>query len=263
MTNLPKLLIIDDQPESISLLMNFLGERDFDIAVALDGEDGMTKARLLKPDLILLDIVMPRMDGFETCRKLKADATLHDIPVIFLSGHNDVAEKLAGFSAGGQDYITKPFEAEEVLARIWVHLQSAKRIARLESMVARQRVGSLVDEVDRDQHFFSSALDILDAQIADPPGLQELAHRVGTNERKLTELFRQKVNMTVFEYLTELRMESSRALLEKSDLQIKLIAEKVGYRNAGDYSRAFRQRYKITPREYRLTRRGSDVVEED
>lgn len=260
---LPKLLIVDDQPASVELLLEFLARHPLDIAVALDGEKALVQALSFKPDLILLDIVMPDMDGFEVCRRLKQINQTSAIPVIFLSGNSDVPEKLQGFSVGGVDYITKPFSAEEVLARIYVQLQSMKRMARLESMMQQQLADQFGDDSNREHQFFSKALAILEADLIDPPGLQDLAHRIGTNERKITDIFRHRVGMTVYEYLIEMRMETARALLEKGDTQVSMIAAKVGYRNPGDFSRAFRQHYNVTPREYRHTRRQVLSGDED
>ena len=88
--------------------------------------------------------------------------------------------------------------------------------------------------------------------------LTGLTQALGTNERKLTELFRRRVGLTVFDYFGEMRLETGRRLLEGSDIRIQLIADRVGYRNAGDFTRAFRRRYGVTPREYRQARGGSE-----
>ena len=256
--NAPSLLIIDDQPDSIGLLLAFLEGRSLDIAVALDGIDGLSKAERLLPDLILLDVVMPGIDGFTVCHRLKANPRTADIPVIFLSGITDVADKLQGFAAGGVDYITKPFVAEEVLVRIFVQLQTRHRLARLEAMAVQRALEGEAVATDRDGRIFAAAAALLEERMTAPPGLVELAHSLGTNERKLNEIFRQRVGMTVFDYLAELRLETARRLLDKADYQIRLIAEKVGYRNAGDFSRAFRNRYQVTPREYRKAYTGME-----
>jgi diguanylate cyclase (GGDEF)-like protein/PAS domain S-box-containing protein len=118
----PILLMVDDTPANLGMLARLLEERGFDIAVAQDGEEAIARAHFIKPDLILLDVMMPGMDGFETCRHLKATPELADIPVIFMTALADSADKVAGFQAGGVDYVTKPFQIDEVLARIKTHL---------------------------------------------------------------------------------------------------------------------------------------------
>lgn len=257
----PRILIIDDQPDSVALLLSYLGDQELDILVALDGDDGQAKAIQGKPDLILLDIAMPGRDGFDVCRSLKNDGRTADIPVIFLSASTAIDDKLLGFTVGGVDYVTKPFSEEEVLARVSVHLHASRRLHQLESMAASRALESVNDLTSRNEKMFAQAIAILEKRLADPPTLPELTHALGSNERKLTELFRQRVGMTVFDYFAEMRLETARHLLEGSDLRIQLIADRVGYRNAGDFTRAFRRRYTLSPREYRQARQGRDSAE--
>ncbi len=116
------LLIIDDKPQSIGFLIDYLGEKGFTVLVAQDGESGIQRTQQVQPDLILLDIMMPGIDGFEVCRRLKADDNTKEIPVIFMTALGKTEEKVAGFAAGGVDYVTKPIQQEEVLARVTTHL---------------------------------------------------------------------------------------------------------------------------------------------
>ncbi len=121
-TSRPVLLMVDDTPVNLGMLARLLEERGFDIAVAQDGEEAIARAHFIHPDLILLDVMMPGIDGFETCRRLKATPELADIPVIFMTALADSSDKVTGFQAGGVDYVTKPFQIDEVLARIKTHL---------------------------------------------------------------------------------------------------------------------------------------------
>ncbi len=116
------ILVIDDSPENLSVLFDLLSEPDFKILIATDGEQGIRNAELAKPDIILLDILMPGMDGFETCLRLKENRQTRDIPVIFLTAVAEQQQKIKGFSMGAVDFITKPFHREEVLARIATHI---------------------------------------------------------------------------------------------------------------------------------------------
>ena len=118
-----KILIVDDVPANLDLLRQTLESKAYNISVAPSGEVALSIIRRAVPDLILLDVVMPGMDGFETCRRLKANPTTADIPVIFLTAMNEQDSVLEGFRVGGVDYITKPFQNEEVLLRIETHLK--------------------------------------------------------------------------------------------------------------------------------------------
>jgi two-component system, sensor histidine kinase and response regulator len=118
----PSIVIVDDTPENLRLLAQMLGEQGYRVRSAPNGERALATVRKEPPDLILLDILMPDMNGYEVCQQLKADPLLHNIPVIFISALNEVFDKVTAFSSGGVDYITKPFQIEEVLARVQTHL---------------------------------------------------------------------------------------------------------------------------------------------
>lgn len=118
-------LVVDDSSDSLALINDILKREGISTLVALEGKQALTIAGQIKPDLILLDAVMPKMDGFETCRLLKASRELKHIPVIFMTGLTDSASILRGLNAGGVDYITKPVNPDELLARIKVHANNA------------------------------------------------------------------------------------------------------------------------------------------
>jgi signal transduction histidine kinase len=116
------ILIVDDMPANLGVLTSHLERQGYIAVVAQGGEEGIERAEFVRPDLVLLDVMMPGLDGFETCRRLKASAVIRDIPVIFMTALTDTSDKLAGFAAGGVDYVTKPLNGAEVLARIDTHL---------------------------------------------------------------------------------------------------------------------------------------------
>ncbi len=116
------ILIVDDTPENLTVLRQMLTEQNYMVRPALNGEIAIKAVNTSSPDLILLDIRMPGMDGYEVCKQLKSDEKTSGIPVIFISALNELDDKIKAFSLGGVDYITKPFQAEEVLARVKTHL---------------------------------------------------------------------------------------------------------------------------------------------
>lgn len=125
------ILIVDDVPPQLRLLYRYLELNGFDVKMARDGESGLETAQQTRPDLILLDILMPGMDGFETCRRLKANDNTRNIPVIFLTALPGTEDKVRGFDLGGVDYITKPLQYDEVLARVNTHLHLNRLNQRL------------------------------------------------------------------------------------------------------------------------------------
>ncbi|HEX7643408.1 MAG TPA: response regulator [Burkholderiaceae bacterium] len=118
----PTVLIVDDTPTNLGVVVEFLEENGFRVVVAQDGKEGIQRAVFIKPDLILMDVMMPGMDGFEATRQLKSIIATRDIPIIFMTALADTASKLEGFKAGGVDYVTKPLAMEEMLARVVVHV---------------------------------------------------------------------------------------------------------------------------------------------
>ena len=121
-------LIVDDIPENLSLLHDALDESGYTVLVATNGESALQRARQSLPDVILLDAVMPGMDGFEVARRLKADFVTHHIPIVFMTGLTETEHVVAAFAAGGADYVTKPIRPAEVLARIGAHVHNARQM---------------------------------------------------------------------------------------------------------------------------------------
>ena len=117
------LLIVDDKPQNLRLISDFLAEQGFELMLSRSGAQALEKIELAMPDLVLLDVTMPNMDGFEVCRRLKNNAPTAALPVIFMTALDDTAHKVEGFRLGAVDYITKPIQREELLARIQHHLQ--------------------------------------------------------------------------------------------------------------------------------------------
>jgi DNA-binding response OmpR family regulator/DNA-binding CsgD family transcriptional regulator len=121
-------LIVDDVPENLSLLHDALDEAGYTVLVATNGESALQRARQSVPDVVLLDALMPGMDGFEVARRLKADFVTQHIPIVFMTGLTETEHVVAAFAAGGADYVTKPIKPAEVLARIAAHLRNARQM---------------------------------------------------------------------------------------------------------------------------------------
>ncbi|MGA3157760.1 MAG: response regulator, partial [Steroidobacteraceae bacterium] len=119
-------LVVDDAPENLSLLTDTLDQAGYTVLIAVDGEAALELVDQITPDLVLMDAIMPGISGFETCRRLKRDKLLSDLPVIFMTGLSETEHVLEGLSSGGVDYVTKPIELSQLLARIRVHLGNAR-----------------------------------------------------------------------------------------------------------------------------------------
>ncbi len=128
-------MIVDDNPTNLGVIADYLEKHSLRILVSRDGEGALKKLTRITPDIILLDVMMPGIDGFETCRRLKENEATRDIPVIFMTALTNPEDKVKGFKAGGVDYVTKPLNQEEVLARVTTHL----RIQELQRITQQQQ----------------------------------------------------------------------------------------------------------------------------
>ena len=142
------ILVVDDTPANLQVLVGLLKERGHRVRPVLEGRLALRAAKAEVPDLILLDINMPDMNGFEVCEQLKADPKLADTPVIFISGNTETVDKVRAFSVGGVDYVTKPFQMAEVEARVATHLELRRKRRELqESLEALRRLETLRDSL--------------------------------------------------------------------------------------------------------------------
>lgn len=170
-------LIVDDNPTNLSVLSHALKEAGFKIRVAMDGESAIEQAEEDPPELILLDVQMPGIDGFETCLRLKAKPETRNIPVIFITASADIDDKVKGLSVGAVDYITKPFQHEEVLARVRVHLKLRFLTQKVqEQAIALQEQAIALQKANQELH-----------RLANLDGLTEVANR-----RRFDEYFHQE-----------------------------------------------------------------------
>ena len=172
-------MIVDDVPNNIKILANILHCEDYKLFFATNGRNALDKMKNTSFDLILLDIMMPEMNGFEVCKQIKANSETTDIPVIFITALSDTRDKVKGFATGGIDYITKPFQSEEVLARVDTHLQlrgaqkelQANNVCLQNEIEERKRIEqlmerSLIELSDEKQKSDNLLLNILPVKIA-------------------------------------------------------------------------------------------------
>ncbi len=152
------ILLVDDTPANLWVLIDYLGDRGFDIMTARSGENALKKVKYAPPDIILLDVMMPGLSGFETCQRLKANEASRNIPVIFMTALSASEDKIKGFKLGAVDYVTKPLQQEEVFARVTAHLQIRNLAQNLEK--TNERLASLNTDKER---FFSSIYQDLNA----------------------------------------------------------------------------------------------------
>jgi DNA-binding response OmpR family regulator len=242
--------------------MEMMSARHMRVNVAFNGQDGYHKATMQQPDLILLDVSMPGMDGFATCRMLKSNERTRYIPVIFLSAASEVGKRIDGLSLGAVDYIVKPFSEQEVIARVEIHLNLArqKNIAANASSLNENDEGTNLSR--RDTVLIHAATSYLRQHLGRPPSPEALAKILGTNEKRLNQAFQDGFAMPVFAWLREERLRQARDLLASTETPIADIAEYLGYSNPANFAKAFRERFDCSPRGLRIEMQKSQQQQE-
>lgn len=180
------ILIIDDSPTNIKVLFHFLRDAGFKVLVAQDGESALQRAAYAPPDMILLDVLMPGIDGFETCYRLKTNPALCDIPVIFMTASADAVDRVKGLRMGAVDYITKPFQSEEVLARVSTHLNLRNLTKQLQEQAEalEQRVEARTFELSQSNNLLRQSEAQLRSQTQQ---LEESLHKLQQTQAQLVQ----------------------------------------------------------------------------
>lgn len=238
--------MVDDREEDRHLLADYLRSQGYRLYVAEDGRDAVEKAIYIQPDLILMDVHMPVCDGIAACRLLKAEPKTKAIPLIFLTAAALPEERVLGLVEGAVDYIIKPFNFDEVRLRVCIHLNAVHGHDHPPGMPEERGPSGSVDAA-----IFLAAQRRILQDLATTPELAGLARSVGTNTRQLNEAFRKYVGVTMFDYLHEERMKEALRLLCETKLEVQTIANDLGYGSAANFSTAFRERFGLSPRQYR------------
>jgi len=224
---LADILIVDDTPANLDVLVEMLEEQGYSARPVPSGFLALQSARVQPPDLILLDINMPEMNGYEVCQHLKADENLKDIPVIFISALHDTTDKVQAFDAGAVDYITKPFRFEEVKARVQTHLRTYRLQKELEQQYAAiQKLEELKDNLTHMiVHDMASPIQtiglvvdlVLDSVTGRDPQNVEVLARAADASRSLTEMVNSLLDIS--------RMEAGQMPLHLTDVDLCHLAE--------------------------------------
>ncbi len=252
--NAAHILIVDDSLDELRVLKSLLDAHGFRLSIAFDGHQGYQRAQLLQPDLILMDVRMPRLNGFGTCRLLKECPSTRAIPVIFLSAASTPDERLSGLTIGGVDYINKPFNPEEVLARVRIHLRLASQQRQdLQPPTTTNDTpeDSKNTSSDSGEILLQACIRLIRSRLSEDLTVTGIASELGSYEKKLSSLFREKTGMTVYAFLREERLKTARTWLGETGTSVREIAEQLGFQNAGNFATAFKSRFGVTPSGYR------------
>lgn len=255
------LLIVEDNQELRSNLVEFFSAY-FRIAEAKDGEDGLKKARELMPDIIISDVMMPRMSGTEMCRTIKGDIDLCHIPVILLTALSTTESKLEGLNTHADDYVTKPFESSLLLARV-------DNLLRLRRILRKQFDKQPVDEVDMsivnpiDRKLLKRTTEIIEKHIDNLDfDIPLLCREVGVSRSLFFNKFKSLTGMTPNAFILNYRLKHAAALLKaQPHLTVADVADQSGFATAIYFSRCFRKQFGVSPVNYRKREPVSETIE--
>lgn len=245
-----KVLVVDDSELDSQLLASFLLDNGYELFVARNGLEAVEIARQVVPDIILMDVYMPRLDGYATSQVMSGIPELESIPIIFLTAAASPKEKVKGLQLGAVDYITKPYDFEEVVLRLNMRIQSMRPDKFL---FTRERESqSMEPHVERlARALFKSASSLMLADLSAELSMDELTGLLRTNSKRLNQAFLACSGMTAFEYLREMRMLEAKRLLGNTLQEINVISVKVGFKIPANFSSAFRRRFGMSPRAFR------------
>lgn len=246
------ILICDDSLEEIRVLVGMLKRAHYRMSISTNGKDACIRASVLQPDLILMDVRMPMMDGFAVCRVLKAHPDTREIPLIFLTAANEVEDRVEGLKLGAVDYIVKPAVEEEVLLRVGVHVSR-----RATSAASTEPQTPLVDANQPYAALVEATCRMLENQLSQALSIDEIASKVGTHRHRLTSAFKSAFGTTVFGWLRERRMQQAADWLKQTNMDIEGISYELGFVSPGNFSTAFRLRFGMAPRDYRRSMSGT------
>lgn len=245
----PSLLIVEDNAD-VRKYISMILENQYSIIEAEDGEEGLNKSFECIPNIIITDIMMPKMDGFEFCRKLKSDSRTSHIPVIMLTAKATTADKINGLNLGADDYILKPFEAEELKARLNNLLQQRKRLHEH----FRQHGLLELDEKDItpiDKKFLEKSIAIIKAHISDASfSVETLAENMLVSRSVLQKKIDALIGESPIELIRRTRLNTAAKLIENNFGNISEVAMEVGFSNPSYFTECFKKQFGVAPSQY-------------
>lgn len=246
---LPLLLIVEDNSEVRNYIKNNLYQ-DYQVLEAVDGEEGWNKSVDKIPDLIVSDVMMPKMDGFELCEKLKSDERTSHIPVILLTAKAESSDKIEGFEIGADDYIMKPFEPNELRARIKNLIDQRKRIQehiRKRGIIELEQPG--ITSIDK--KFLMKAFDIINQNMADTSfGLESFAELLSISRSVLHRKISSLTGESPGELIRRIRLKRAAQLIENNFGNMSEISLEVGFSNPSQFARSFHKQFGVSPSVY-------------
>jgi YesN/AraC family two-component response regulator len=245
----PLILIVEDNPDVTSYICSFM-ENDYRIITAENGKDGLKKTFDKYPDLVISDVMMPEMDGFELCQKIKSDERISHIPVILLTAKADLDSRIEGLEYGADDYINKPFESAELKIRVRNLIKQRKRLREKFSRLIEIKPGD-VTASSMDEQFMERLIFVFEKHISESGYTTEhFAKDVGFSKTHLNRKLKAITDLSIHAFILNLRLKRAAQLLKKKAATVSEIAYSVGFESPSNFARAFRAHYGQSPRDF-------------
>jgi signal transduction histidine kinase/ligand-binding sensor domain-containing protein/DNA-binding response OmpR family regulator len=245
----PLLLIVEDNQDVTAYISNIL-DKDFKIITAENGSSGLKKALDEFPDLIISDVMMPVMDGFDFCRKLKSDQRTSHIPLILLTARADMESKLEGLEFGADDYVTKPFDAKELAVRSKTLLLQRSRLREHFQREVDFRPSDITVN-SMDEKFMEKAIKLIEQNMDDTYfNVEKFSQEMGMSSRNLSRKLHAITNYSTQDFIRIMRLKRAAQLLKKRSATVTEIAFQVGFSNPAYFAQCFRRQFGLSPSKY-------------
>ena len=245
----PILLIVEDNEDVRYYIRNNLG-KEFIYEEAVNGIEGLEKAIQVIPDLIISDLMMPKMDGVELCHRLKTDERTSHIPVIMLTARASLDTKLTGLRTGADDYITKPFNIEELKIRVKNLIEQREKLRKRFSREITLQPSDITI-TDKDEEFLQNAIRMVEAHIADDQfTVEAFQKQIGMSRMQLHRKLKALTDQSAGEFIRLIRMKRAAQLLQQKEATVSEVAYEVGFNDPSYFTKCFRSQFGISPSEY-------------
>jgi DNA-binding response OmpR family regulator len=244
-----QVLVIEDH-QDLSYFIAGILKNEYKVSQSKDGVEGLERAIKEIPDLVISDIMMPRMDGYILCQNLKNDVRTSHIPVILLTAKADVYSKIEGLETGADDYLTKPFNEQELLARVKNLIRQREKLKEIFAQNIQVAPQALAVS-SQDQRFLQKVMKITEDQLSNPQfGVEDFCRKIGMSRAQLYRKLHALTGFSANEFIREMRLKQAAALIEQQFGSITEIAYETGFTTLSYFSMRFQQRFGKYPKAY-------------
>ncbi|RRB06403.1 hybrid sensor histidine kinase/response regulator transcription factor [Larkinella rosea] len=249
----PSLLIIDDNAD-IRAYVRSIFETDYKIIEAVDGHEGLEKATTILPDVVICDLMMPRLDGFGFCRTLKTQEATSHIPVVMLTARATVENRIEGFELGADDYLTKPFNQIEIAVRVRNLVQKQTRLQAYFGGMARAILPGDEATKTKEEAFLLKAKAVIEQHLVESGfGVEQLSEELNLSQQQLVRKLKALTGQTAVEFIRNQRLDHAADLLHRGTHTVSEVAYQVGFESLSYFTKVFQNKFGVVPSAYRQT----------